>query len=78
MDSLSRVTVCIVGAGPYGVSIAAHLQSKGEDNEDADSAEPSLGSVSNFAHSNKSGGRTEAAATSSKTMPNPASPIMTD
>jgi FAD-dependent urate hydroxylase len=31
MDSLSRVTVCIVGAGPYGVSIAAHLQSKGID-----------------------------------------------
>jgi thioredoxin reductase len=31
MDRLSRVTVCIVGAGPYGVSIAAHLQSKGID-----------------------------------------------
>jgi thioredoxin reductase len=31
MDSVSCVTVCIVGAGPYGVSIAAHLQSKGMD-----------------------------------------------
>jgi thioredoxin reductase len=31
MDRLSRVTVCIIGAGPYGVSIAAHLQSKGID-----------------------------------------------
>jgi cation diffusion facilitator CzcD-associated flavoprotein CzcO len=31
MDRLSRVTVCIVGAGPYGISIAAHLQSKGID-----------------------------------------------
>jgi FAD-dependent urate hydroxylase len=31
MDRLSHVTVCIVGAGPYGVSIAAHLQSKGID-----------------------------------------------
>ena len=31
MNRLSRVTVCIVGAGPYGVSIAAHLQSKGID-----------------------------------------------
>ena len=31
MDRPSRVTVCIVGAGPYGVSIAAHLQSRGMD-----------------------------------------------
>jgi hypothetical protein len=31
MDRLSRATVCIIGAGPYGVSIAAHLQSKGID-----------------------------------------------
>jgi hypothetical protein len=27
MDRLSRATVCIIGAGPYGVSIAAHLRS---------------------------------------------------
>jgi thioredoxin reductase len=31
MDRLSYVTVCIIGAGPYGVSIAAHLQAKGID-----------------------------------------------
>jgi FAD-dependent urate hydroxylase len=31
MDRLSCATVCIIGAGPYGVSIAAHLQSKGID-----------------------------------------------
>ncbi|MBB4370458.1 cation diffusion facilitator CzcD-associated flavoprotein CzcO [Bradyrhizobium sp. cir1] len=29
MDSLSPVTVCIIGAGPYGISVAAHLQSRG-------------------------------------------------
>src|SRR4051812_6895879 len=31
MTSLSRSTVAIIGAGPYGVSIAAHLQSAGID-----------------------------------------------
>jgi thioredoxin reductase len=31
MDRLSHTTVCIIGAGPYGVSIAAHLQSIGMD-----------------------------------------------
>jgi len=31
MGSLSSPTVCIVGAGPYGVSIAAHLQAMGID-----------------------------------------------
>jgi len=31
MASLSRRTVAVIGAGPYGVSIAAHLQSAGMD-----------------------------------------------
>lgn len=31
MDRLSYPRVCIIGAGPYGVSIAAHLQSMGID-----------------------------------------------
>jgi cation diffusion facilitator CzcD-associated flavoprotein CzcO len=31
MTSLSRHTVAVIGAGPYGVSIAAHLQSAGID-----------------------------------------------
>ena len=31
MDRLSRTTICIIGAGPYGVSIAAHLRSIGMD-----------------------------------------------
>src|SRR6266540_4232812 len=31
MHPLSCATVCIIGAGPYGVSIAAHLRSIGID-----------------------------------------------
>ena len=31
MDRLARATVCIIGAGPYGVSIAAYLRSMGID-----------------------------------------------
>jgi thioredoxin reductase len=31
MDRLSRKMICIIGAGPYGVSLAAHLRSIGMD-----------------------------------------------
>ena len=31
MDRLSRTPICIIGAGPYGISIAAHLRSIGMD-----------------------------------------------